>query len=214
MLEFSEFEAFVFDLDGTLIDSERFHTEAFARAVRRLTGYAMTPAERIEFFKGHTKSYYPQLAERHGLRADVDEVLALKRQLVDELFVANPIPGALEFLRKWNGKKRYGLVSNSASPFVRGALRELGVGDLFDVVRGGEQSLNKKPHPEPYQNLLEEMGQPPETALVFEDTVSGVRSALAAGCACVFVETGAERDRHELPDDIPQLSWQELLKIG
>lgn len=214
MLVFSEFDAFVFDLDGTLIDSERFHREAFAQAVQRLTGYAVTAAERIEFFKSHTASYYPELAERHGLQADVDAVLELKRQLVDELFVAKPIPGALDFVRKWHGRKHYGLVSNSASSFVCGALQTLGIFNLFDVVRGGEQSEKKKPHPEPYLNLLAEMGQSPQTTLVFEDTVSGVQAALAAGCACVFVETGAERDRHELPDDIPQLSWHELLEIA
>lgn len=214
MLDFKEFDAFIFDLDGTLIDSERFHSEAFARAVEELTGYVITDAERIEFFKSHTKSYFPLLAERHGLEADLDEVLERKRQLVDELFVADPIPGALEFLRKWHGKKRYGLVSNSASPFVRGALSELNVLSLFDVVRGGEQTENKKPHPEPYAMLLEAMEVAPETALVFEDTVSGVRSATAAGCRCVFVETGAERDRDELAEDIPQLSWHDLLKIG
>ncbi|MFC1467877.1 HAD family hydrolase [Verrucomicrobiota bacterium] len=214
MLDFSGFDAFVFDLDGTLIDSERFHSDAFAQAVQELTGYAITDAERVEFFKSHTKIYFPLLAERHGLQADVDEVLERKRQLVDAHFVADPIPGALEFVHKWHGKKRYGLVSNSASPFVRGALADLKILTLFDVVRGGDQSANKKPHPEPYRNLLAAMKVSPERTMVFEDTVNGVQSATEAGCRCVFVETGAERDRDALPDNIAQLSWQDLLKIG
>ena len=213
MVRFSEYNAFIFDLDGTLIDSERFHTEAFARAVQRLTGYELTPAERIGFFKSHTRSFYPELAARHGLRADGDEVRALKRRLVDEIFVVEPMPGALPFVHKWAAQKRYGLVSNSAHSFVRGALRDLHILDLFEAVRGGEHSAQLKPHPEPYQNLLAEMNQASESALVFEDTVGGVCAALAAGCACVFVETGAVRARQELPRDVPQLSWQELLEM-
>jgi HAD superfamily hydrolase (TIGR01509 family) len=213
MVDLTAFDIFIFDLDGTLIDSESFHSDAFAQAVRELTGYALTPAERREFFKSHTKSFYPVLAERHRLTADVEAVFDRKRALVKERFVVEPIPGAMEFLRKWHNQKRFGTVSNSAREFVVDALRELAVLSWFELVLGGDQIDKKKPHPQPYLQAIKTMGVSPEKVLVFEDTIHGAQSATAAGCATVFIETGAQRDRHELPAHAYQLSWDELLEL-
>lgn len=213
MKGFLQYKAFVFDLDGTLINSERYHTDGFAEAIYRLTGYEITDEERMEFFAGHTRSVYPVLAERHGLTVPVDEVLELKRRLVDENFKADPIPGAIDFVRKWKDRKQYAVASNSTTDFVRQALHELGLGTFFPVICGGDLVVHKKPHPESYLLTARKLNVSPEEVLVFEDTVNGARSALDAGCDCLFIETGAPRDLDSVPAEALRTNWNRLLEI-
>lgn len=212
--DLSAYPAFIFDLDGTLIDSERFHCQAFEQAVAQLTGYQISEDERREFFCSHTREFFPQLARRHGLTVDAEAVLALKRRLVDEQFQAEWIPGAEEFVRKWHGRRTLAVASNSDTAFVRRALAALGVADFFPLVTGGDEVTRKKPDPEIYERSCAALGRAPAEVLVFEDTVNGAAAALAAGCGCVFVLTGAPRDVRAVPAAAMPCGWQELLEMS
>ena len=72
------FDAFIFDLDGTLIDSGKYHVQAFSDAVAELDGYRLTPDERLEFFASHSKPFARVLNARHGLRLVPEQVLERK----------------------------------------------------------------------------------------------------------------------------------------
>ena len=65
-----DYEAFILDLDGTLIDSGKYHARAFADAVLEHSGYALTPSEHHEFFGSHSKWFARTLNERYGLALD------------------------------------------------------------------------------------------------------------------------------------------------
>ncbi|HPR83000.1 MAG TPA: HAD family phosphatase [Pontiellaceae bacterium] len=201
-----EYKAFIFDLDGTLINSEKYHADGFAYAVETLSGYRLTPAERREFFEGHTHLFTPVLAERHGLTLDPNEVLARKRVHVDKHFKVEVLPGAEAFIEKWRGRMRLALASNSPRPFVKQALVGAGLIDVFESVITADDVTHRKPDPEMFILTLENLRLKPDDVIVFEDSPAGVAAAQAAGCPVVMIENGAGRS----VEGVPRYTWKEL----
>lgn len=204
--DLSQYKAFIFDLDGTLIDSERYHADGFEQAVKALTGYQITEAERREFFEGHTSTFAPVLAERHGLDLNVDEALDYKRAHVRDNFKADVFPQAIHFIRKWRGRKRLSLASNSPKQFVKNALIEGAMIDLFETVCTADDVTHRKPDPEMYTLTLKWLGLQPHEVMVFEDSPSGVKAARAAGCPVIMINNGSGRT----VEGVEQFTWREL----
>jgi HAD superfamily hydrolase (TIGR01549 family) len=201
-----EYKAFVFDLDGTLINSEKYHADGFAHAVETLTGYQLTPEERREFFESHTRLFTPVLAARHGLALDPEAVLELKRQHVERHFKVELFAGAEAFIGKWRGRMRMALASNSPRLFVKQALVEAHMIDLFEVVVTADDVSKRKPDPEMYYTTLDRLGLAAQDVMVFEDSPPGVASAQAAGCPVVMIDNGAGR----FVDGMARYNWKEL----
>lgn len=204
-----QYKAFIFDLDGTLIDSEKYHADGFAQAVEALSGYRLTPAERREFFEAHTDTFTPVLCARHGLTLDPNAVLEQKRAHVREHFKTELFPGVTAFIEKWRGRKRMALASNSPLHFVRGALDAAGLADCFEAVCTADDVAHRKPDPEMYLLTLRRLNLPAPDMLVFEDSPAGVSAARAAGCRVLMIDNGAGRS----VAGVPQYTWKELLKL-
>ena len=207
--DLNQFKAFVFDLDGTLIDSEKYHADGFAYAVETLSGYQLTDAERREFFESHTSTFVPMLAERHGLNVDPSEVLEHKRAHVQKFFKADVFPQAIPFIKKWRRRTRLALASNSTKRFVRDALVEGRMIDLFECVCTADDVTHRKPDPEMYTLILERLNLAPEEVLVFEDSPAGVAAAQAAGCPVILVDNGAGRS----VAGVEKVTWKELARF-
>jgi HAD superfamily hydrolase (TIGR01509 family) len=201
-----EYKAFIFDLDGTLINSEKYHADGFSHAVGTLSGYQLTPAERREFFEGHTDIFTPILAARHGLDLDPDAVLTRKREHVERNFIAEILPGADGFIEKWRKCMRLALASNSPRHFVKRALVEANMIDIFESVVTSNDVTQRKPAPEMYELTLKNMNLKPDDVMVFEDSPAGVAAAQAAGCAVVMIENGSGR----IVEGVPRYTWKEL----
>lgn len=204
-----EYKAFIFDLDGTLINSEKYHADGFEYAVELLSGYRLTPGERREFFEGHTNLFTPVLAARHRLKLCPDEVLKHKREHVSRNFQAEVLPGAEAFIGKWRGRMRMALASNSSRQFVKNALVDLQLIDLFESVITADDVTRRKPDPEMYELTLKSLNLKPEDVLVFEDSPAGVAAAQAAGCPVVMIENGTGRS----VDGIARYTWKELIQF-
>lgn len=201
-----EYKAFIFDLDGTLINSEKYHADGFAHAVETLSGYRLTPEERREFFEGHTNVFTPVLAARHGLSLDPVEVLKHKRRHVEKNFKVELFSGVEAFIQKWRKPTRMALASNSPRLFVKQALVEARLIDLFESVVTADDVKHRKPDPEMYNLTLENLQLSPEEVLVFEDSPAGVAAAQAAGCPVVMIENGTGRS----VDGVSRYTWKEL----
>jgi HAD superfamily hydrolase (TIGR01509 family) len=201
-----EYKAFIFDLDGTLINSEKYHADGFAHAVETLSGYRLTPTERREFFDAHTNVFTPVLAARHGITLDPAEVLNRKREHVNRNFKAEILPGVEAFIERWRKQMRMALASNSPRCFVKQALVEAQLIDVFESVVTADDVTRRKPDPEMYELTLKNMRLSPDDVIVFEDSPSGVAAAQAAGCAVVMIENGAGR----FVEGVPRYTWKEL----
>lgn len=204
--DLNPYKAFIFDLDGTLIDSEKYHADGFEQAVQALTGYSLTEAERREFFEAHTSTFLPVLAERHGLTLSVEETLDYKRAHLRDNFKTDVFPHAVHFIKKWRGRKRLALASNSPKQFVKKVLIEGGMIDLFETVCTADDVTRRKPDPEMYILTLEQLGLEPHDVIVFEDSPAGVKAARAAGCPVLMIENGSGRT----VEGLEKFTWRDL----
>ena len=205
------YEAFILDLDGTLIDSGKFHARAFADSVLAENGYALKPAEHHEFFASHTNIFTGVLNERYGMDLDWKRVLQRKRKRMKEIFKAELFPGAQEFLDFWRGRKPMALATNSPLAFVKPALEEAGLLDYFDAVTTADEVERRKPAPEIIEISLQKLNVDATRVLVFEDQLIGVDAALTAGTRVLAVNNGQPV---QFPDSIAVHTWNELLNLS
>ena len=206
-----DYEAFVFDLDGTLIDSGKYHAKAFADAVFDQCGYRLTPEEHHEFFGSHSTRFAEVLNKRHKLPMIPDEVLAEKRQRVQEIFIAELFSGAREFLEHWHKKKPLALATNSPLAFVHPALEEADMLKYFNCITTADDVTNRKPHPEIVKITIQKLQADPLKTLVFEDQLIGIAAARAAGAQVIAVDNGQPV---MYPVDVAVHSWGQLLKLS
>ena len=206
-----DYDAFIFDLDGTLIDSEKYHAQAFAETVLEQSGYRLTPDEHLEFFGKHSTWFAMELNERHGLSLVPDMVLERKRRRVQEIFVAKPFAGARAFLELWKGKKPMALATNSPRSFVEPALKEAELLQYFDCITTADEVSHRKPDPEMIERTLQKLQVDPLKTLVFEDQAIGVQAARAAGACVVVVDNGQTAG---FPVDVTTHTWQELIQLA
>ena len=208
-MKYCDYDAFIFDLDGTLIDSEEYHARAFADAVQEQSGYRLTPDEHREFFGKHSTWFAAELNERHDLTLEPERVLARKRRRVQEIFEARPFSGAREFLERWQGRKPMALATNSPLGFVGPALEAADLMKYFDCITTASEVTHRKPDPEMIEITMQKMAADPLKTLVFEDQLIGVRAARSAGARVVLVDNGQQVD---WPADITVRTWRELLE--
>lgn len=185
--------AVLFDMDGTLIDSEPLWHAVEVEVMNELGG-VWSQADQEHCLGGPLERISAYMVDRSGTQHPPQEV---GRRLLDRMTVmlsAEPLtwrPGARELLRQSIelGIPR-ALVTASWGVLVdavSGRMHEDIGADPFTVVVTGDQIANGKPHPEPYQRAAREVGIPPGSCLAIEDSPTGVRSASSAGCVVVAV---------------------------
>jgi HAD superfamily hydrolase (TIGR01509 family) len=206
-----DFEAFILDLDGTIIDSGKYHAQAYAHAVLEHSGYALTPAEHYEFFGSHSTWFSRALNDRYGLGLDPERVLESKRERMREIFRVELFAGAHEFLSFWQGKRPMALATNSPLGFVQPALEEADMMKYFECIVTSDDVIHRKPDPEIIEYTTQKLRVDPLRTLVFEDQMIGIEAARAAGAQVVAVDNGQPV---EFPVDVPVHTWAELLRFS
>jgi HAD superfamily hydrolase (TIGR01509 family) len=185
-------EAILFDLDGTLVDSERENVESVVLAVRK-HGAELTDDER-GFVIGHSwNEIHAMIARNHGLSVGMHQLIA-EAVAEKEALVAKTgyraLPGAIALVRRLAARAKLAVVSGASHVEVVDALRGIGVYDLFRVVLGAEDYEHGKPSPEPYLRGLAGLGAAAGRAVVLEDATPGILAARAAGVRVIAVRAG------------------------
>lgn len=212
MLTLAPYRGFILDLDGTLIDSEAYHRQAFAQAMAEMAGYALTAADADEFV-GNTSSWLAaRLAERHRLQLDPPAVAARTEDILDGIFRPELFPGAGEFVRAHAGRVPMALASNSPRRIVLRAIEGCGLRDCFTVVVSADDVQRRKPDPEMLLLALHRLGTPSGSTLVIEDTALGVEAGLRAGCPVALVDNGLAAMAGPLPAVVDVVTWAALLQ--
>ncbi len=184
--------AVLFDLDGTLVDSEPVWDEALRELARWLGGELSADARRATL--GTNVAVSVGIVHADVGRPDADPELSRKRLIAaaGTRFAAGLVwqPGARELI---DAVRAAGiptaLVTNTERPLVRLALGDL-VGRLFDVSVCGDEVEHAKPAPDPYLTAARLLGVDPGAAVAIEDSPTGTASAAAAGCAVLVVPAG------------------------
>jgi HAD superfamily hydrolase (TIGR01509 family) len=177
--------AVVFDLDGTLIDSEALVKEAHLAACGEL-GVTMTDAQFLALVGMHREANDAQLLSYYGEDFPLDKFIAATRAHVGER-VAPLKRGALDLMDVLDEMALpFGLATSSRRPWVEKHFAAHGLGERFRAVVTRQDVVEGKPHPEPYLQASRLLGFEPGQVLALEDSHAGVRSAHAAGCMTVM----------------------------
>jgi len=185
--------AILFDLDGTLVDSERAYAEAMARALARGAGITIAQSER-DFIIGrswvdihaHLQAVHPALVWSR------DRLIAETVRAADEVLaeVGLPVlPGAAAAVRRFAHLRR-GLVTGSARAEVGRALAAVDLTAEFEVVIAAEDVARSKPAPDGYRAAAVALAVDPAHCLVVEDSAAGIAAGLAAGARVIAVRAG------------------------
>ena len=184
-------DAVLFDLDGTLVDSERENVESVVLAARRW-GAELTAEERA-FVIGHSwNEIHARIVSNHRLELPmavlIEAAVEEKRGLLAAGYRA--LAGAVAAVRRLGRRSPLAVVSGASHGEVVDALESLGVMDAFAFVMGAEDYPRGKPAPDPYAMAMGRLGAAPARTVVLEDATPGIVSALAAGARVVGVRAG------------------------
>ncbi len=207
----SSIRAVLFDFDGTLVDSEYLHHEAWLEAVAPwgvTLSWEDYESQLVGISDRRACEFFLQLA---GMDLTPDRIakacsrkhLVYRRRSIDELSIH---PDVADWIRDRHQRVPMAVVSSSAIPDVVPILRQQGVEDCMQFVIGGDHVERLKPDPEPYSlaldNLRSRLGELDSLhCLVFEDSSAGIQSAAAAGMTVHALESP-----NELP--IALATWQ------
>jgi HAD superfamily hydrolase (TIGR01509 family) len=187
------FKAYLFDCDGTIVDSMPLHYVAWKRV---LSEWNCEFAEDVFYAWGGmpVAEIIATLNARHGLAMPVEEVARRKEALYFEILPKlKAVPEVLEHIEASHGQIPFAVVSGSTRDSVTASLDVLKILDRFDTLVCAGDYERSKPDPEPFLIAAERLGIAPEDCLVFEDTEMGIQAATAAGMASVKIPQPWER---------------------
>jgi HAD superfamily hydrolase (TIGR01509 family) len=188
-LRLSPFSAVVFDMDGTLLDTETVFREIVFEVAGGL-GFAMTDAVHLGMVGSSHERSNEILLEAYGVSFPhglFNE--QCRARMHERMERAVPVKtGARELLAELRRRRMpIAVATSSRSEHAVSHLRRAGLYDLFDTIVTRDDVANPKPHPEPYLTAARRLGFDPSRCLAVEDSHSGVRAAHAAGMQTVMV---------------------------
>ncbi len=189
-----EFRAYLFDCDGTIVDSMPLHYIAWKTA---LAEWNCVYEESLFYSWGGkpTREIIADLNKMYELDMPVEAVAVRKEELYFELLPRlQAIPEVMEHIEAKQGRIPFAVVSGGRKDSVTRSLSTLGLLDRFDTIVGAEDYARAKPAPDSFLIAAERLGVSPADCLVFEDTDLGVDAAIAAGMAYVKVPAPWERN--------------------
>lgn len=197
-------KAALFDMDGVLLDSEEYITLAGMKMFRE-KGYKVNYEDFKEFTGMGENRFLGGVAEKHGIPFNVERDKLRAYEIYANLIKGNldPLPGVYEFIDKCRKKKLKIAVATSADRIKMDLnLREIGFSEYdFDATINGLDVKHKKPDPEIFIKAAYRLGVDPESCLVAEDAVSGIKAAKRAGCKCLALTTSFSKE------DFLQADW-------
>jgi len=188
-------KALIFDVDGTLAETEDLHRQAFNRAFGEMDlAWTWAPAfyaDLLAVMGGKERlAHYVEThhsEELEFLRPRLGEIHDRKTRIYGELVASGRLglrPGIARLVAEARaGGLRLAVASTTSRPNVEALLRmNFPAGDVpFDVIACGDEAARKKPAPDVFELALARLGVGATEAIAFEDSVAGIRSALDAG---------------------------------
>ncbi|TVU31610.1 hypothetical protein EJB05_23305 [Eragrostis curvula] len=203
-------EAILFDIDGTLCDSDPIHFLAFRDLLQQL---AVSDARIVvagvfqvgfndgvpiteEFYSakisgGHNddlaRALFPDMDFEKAMKFMDDKEALFRKLAVGQLQAVDGLHDLCRWIEGHNLKRA--AVTNAPRANAEFMLSQLGLTDFFPVLVIGSECARAKPFPDPYLKGLELIGASPQHTIIFEDSASGVRAGVAAGMPVVGLTT-------------------------
>ncbi|MGD8920535.1 MAG: HAD family phosphatase [Gammaproteobacteria bacterium] len=209
----------IFDLDGTLADTEILHCRAYQQALSSF-GIAISEGAYEEHWIRQGKNIDEYVAE-HELDVDPDVIREEKARHFENLArtEARPMPGVHAALDRLRWRNRLVLATSSYRDAATAVLDSLQIAEMFEYIATKENAARVKPAPDVHLHVLEKLRARPQECLVVEDAEKGVKAATAAGLRCVAIPNPLTAD-HDFSaatlvlDSISELTPERLRELG
>ena len=211
-----DFQAYIFDFDGVIVDSEPLHAIAKQNTLDRfLIKY---PASLFSEFKGRTDVDFFDYVSRELAegKATAGELGAHKQKEYIKLFEdVSLVPGIQDFICfSRNQLKQLGLATSATGRDFSLAANKYQLRTWFDVIITGDDTKYHKPHPEPFLKVISKLSVPIEKILVIEDSPNGIHSAKAANCMVAAITTSFNSNELQVAGaDLVVTSFPELTQV-
>ena len=189
--------AVLFDVDGTIAETEEFHRRSFNEAFKEFNldwfwdeaiyKELINVGGGKERIMHHIKRAWPEMLNFKNLSKYIDSIHKIKNEIFEDFMddlVIKPRPGVLRLIEELKQKKvRLALVSSSSETNILNLFNKalkINPKDEFDIIAHGDITKNKKPSPEIYEWALEKLRLPPQACVAIEDSPRGVESAIRA----------------------------------
>ncbi len=213
------FKAIIFDLDGVIVDTAKYHFLAWKRLANEI-GYELTEADN-ERLKGVSRIRSLEIIlELAGAKKSMEEMeeMAFRKNEWFKDFINDVKPdeifeGVPELIQqiKSNGKK---IALASSSKNAQRVIELLQIADVFDAVVDGNMIEHTKPDPEIFLLAAKKLSLNPADCIVIEDAEAGVEAAIAAGMKCVGVGHPNQLGKANLViENIKHLKYADLFNL-
>ena len=193
----------IFDMDGTLFDTQRICIPAWDWAGEK-QGF-QNVGEHIPFVCGMSDAWWKKHLRDNFPTMDIEKFSRDARQFIADNLVVKYMPGAEELVKflKEKGVK-LAIASGSSQGSIKHHLAEVGGTHYFDAIVGGADIENGKPAPDIFLLAAKKLGAKPEDCYVLEDSPNGIRAGFAAGMKAIGVP-----DIAQFTDEIKALETAE-----
>jgi len=186
-------EAFLFDLNGTMIDDMGYHLEVWSEIVNKDHGAGISREEVKKNMYGKNEDLLFRIFGKEKFtRQQLDEISIEKERRYQKLYKPHLdlIPGLFDFLERAKKNNIKMAIGSAAIPFnINFVLDNLNIRNYFGAIVSAEDVEQSKPHPETFTKGADILGVDYSSCVVFEDAPKGVEAAQRAGMKCVVLTT-------------------------
>lgn len=211
--------ACIFDLDGVIVDTAKYHYLAWKRLADEL-GFFFSE-EHNERLKGVSRMDSLEILLSVGKinKTDAEKVYLATRKnnwYVEYISTLTPeeiLPGALELLGYLKSKD-IKIALGSASKNAKDILHGIKLGHMFDSIVDGNRISKAKPDPQVFTTGADDLGVPYEQCIVFEDAEAGVEAAIRAGMKCIGIGSPSNLGKADrVIPSLDKLNFEDLFKL-
>lgn len=199
-------KAFLFDLNGTMIDDMHYHTMAWHKVLTNELGAKLSVEEvKVQMYGKNIELLTRIFGADHFTAEEANKISIEKEKRYQQEFRPHLklLKGLDSFLQKASEAHIKMAIGSAAIMFnIDFVLDNLNIRHYFSALVSADEVTTSKPHPETFLKCAALLGVKPEECVVFEDAPKGVESALNAGMACVVLTTMHEEEEFSQFDNI------------
>lgn len=204
-------QAIIFDLDGTLANTEELHFRAWRETLLNNGVEEFTFDQFMAYVGTSNEKVAGDFISSHQIAKTVTELVKEKQQCyMKRTPEVKLFDGALELIDRFYSQYSLAVASSSHQPEIHAILRHHNIFDKMTVIYGGDMVTEKKPHPEIYLKTAEALHLAPASCLAFEDSNPGITAAKAAGMYAIAVPNAFTQAHDFSPADLVIESFDDV----